>query len=96
MHYHIVEDAEGDVVDLIPFCCDACNRAHMGDAYAGWNGCMEGGDNVEFCAECGVVAGGGYECDCQRDNVVVNRFRQDKGEKCRHGHWIQLPMNYRS
>jgi hypothetical protein len=95
MHYHITENGDGNVVDLIPFCSDACHReycaAHSDLEYHGWNGCQEGGDTVEFCAQCGVVAGGTYECDCQRDNVVVNRFRCDDGEKCEHGHWVQLP-----
>lgn len=96
MHVHIVENGAGNVVDVIPFCSDACHREFcansMGDlAYEGWNGCHEGGDSVEYCAQCGVVAGGAYECDHQRDNVVVNRFRSENGERCEHGHWIQLP-----
>jgi hypothetical protein len=28
MHYHITENGEGNVVDLIPFCSDACHRAN--------------------------------------------------------------------
>jgi hypothetical protein len=94
MHYHHVEDENGQLVDVIPFCSDSCNRAYCeahGLEYQGWNGCQEGSDYVSFCAHCGVVAGGQYECDHQRDNIVVSRFRVDEGEKCSHGHWIQLP-----
>jgi len=95
MHIHIVENGDGNVVDVIPFCSDSCHRAycaaHADLPYGGWNGCNDGGDSVEFCAQCGVVAGGTCECDCQRDNVVVNRFASDAGDKCQHGHWLQLP-----
>jgi hypothetical protein len=97
MHYHHVEDSRGELVELIPFCCDNCNRQWCNDngaTYAGWNGCQEGSDSVEFCANCGTVAGGNYQCNCQRDNVVVNRFRSARGIKCRHKNWLQLPMKY--
>jgi hypothetical protein len=56
MHYHFVEDDSGNVVDLIPFCSDLCHRAWCADhgsTYGGWNGCHEGGDSAEFCANCG-------------------------------------------
>jgi hypothetical protein len=33
-------------------------------------------------------------CKHQRDNVVVNHFRSTKGEKCRHGNWLQLPADH--
>ena len=93
MHIHLIE-RNGDVVDLIPFCSDTCHRKYCADnmlTYDGWNGCNEGGDGVDFCAQCGVVAGGDYECEHQRDNIVVNRFVCDDGEKCECGCWIQLP-----
>ena len=95
MHYHYIEDSRGDLVDLVPFCCDNCHRAwceRNDAAYGGWNGCQESAEYVEFCANCGVAAGG-YECDCQRDNVVVNRFLSRDGERCKHGNWIQLPIS---
>ena len=94
MHYHYIEDERGELFDVVPFCCDSCHRAWCkkeGVEYDGWCGANEGGDSVEFCANCGTVAGGAYECDCQRDNVVVNRFLNTKGIKCKHRHWIQLP-----
>lgn len=95
MHAHIVENGAGNVVDVIYFCSDACHQDYCDGyddlPYEGWNGCHEGGDSVEFCASCGVVAGGGYECSHQRDNVVVNRFICDDGEKCECGHYLQLP-----
>jgi hypothetical protein len=96
MHYHFIEDDSGNVIDLVPFCSDACHRAWCADhgiTYGGWNGCHEGSDSVEFCANCGTVAGGAYECNCQSNNVVVNRFISEHGEQCEHGHWIQLPEN---
>lgn len=93
MHYLHIEDARGDVVDLVAFCSDRCHqqwcRGHRVE-YGGWNGCQEGPDYPEWCANCGTYAGGEAECECQRDNVVVNRFLSDDGEKCEHGHWIQL------
>jgi len=96
MHIHCVEDTKGDVIDVIPFCSDGCHRDYCrehGLAYGGWFGCQEGGDYPEWCAQCGVFAGGEAECSCQTDNVVVGRFLCDKGEKSEHGHWIQLPAS---
>ncbi len=98
MHVHIVENGEGNVVDAVPFCCDTCHRDWCDKhpdigPYGGWNGCQEGGDYPEFCANCGVFCGGELQCNHQRDNVVVNRFVSDTGEKCQHGNWIQLPAN---
>jgi hypothetical protein len=97
MHYYPIKDATGDLVDLVPFCSDSCHRDWCNDhgaEYGGWNGCQEGGDYAEFCAQCGVFAGGTAECDHQSDNIVVNRFICDNGEKCECGHWIQLPAKY--
>lgn len=96
MHVHYVENEHGHVQDVIPFCSDSCHREYCKThsdigPYTGWNGCNEGGDYPEFCANCGVYCGGKFDCDHQRDNVVVNRFRCEDGEKCEHGHWIQLP-----
>ena len=54
MHYLevILDD---DLVDLIPFCSDWCHqqycRAHDVE-YEGWNGCHEGSDAAEYCANC--------------------------------------------
>ena len=97
MHYHTVEDESGDTIDLIPFCSDACNRAYCkqhGLQYQGWYGCHEGSDYPEFCANCGVYAGGlAPQCDCHAHNVIVNRFPSDTGERCEHGNWIQLPAS---
>ena len=96
MHYHYVTKQwdDNDIEDIVPFCCDSCHRdwcRDNGEKYDGWNGCQEGSDYVEYCANCGVVAGGAYICDCQRDNVVVNRILSEHGEQCEHGNWIQLP-----
>jgi hypothetical protein len=96
MHYHHIEDDRGDLVDLVPFCCAACNQSWCRDngmEYQGWNGCQEGSDYPEWCANCGGYAGGAIECEHQRNNVVVNRFLSEEGEKCSHGHWLQLPSS---
>ena len=97
MHIHAVENGAGNVVDVIPFCSDACQReycrSHPDIEYDGWHGSQEGGDSVEYCASCGVVCWG-HDCDCQRDNVVVNRFPSETGEKCEHGNWLQLPCDH--
>ena len=53
MHYYFVEDADGDVVDLIPYCSDFCHREDQGENYRGWNGCHEGADYDQECALCG-------------------------------------------
>lgn len=94
MHYDTEKDSDGNIVGLTPFCSGSCHREWCdkhGLEYPGWNGCQEGGDCPEWCAHCGVFAGGQAECSHQSDNVVVNRFRCDTGEKCDCGNWIQLP-----
>lgn len=94
MHLHYIEDERGDLVGLVTFCSGPCHREwceRSGNAYGGWNGCHEGEDCPEFCANCGVFCGGIPDCDCQRDNVVMNRFLSEYGELCEHGHWVQLP-----
>jgi hypothetical protein len=96
MHYFYVDDSDDNLVDVVPFCSDSCHRQWCeatGEDYKGWNGCQEGGDYSAWCAHCGVWAGGTPECGHQSDNVVVNRFRCDSGEKCDCGHWIQLPSD---
>jgi hypothetical protein len=56
MHFHFVEDDNGELIDVIDLCSDFCNQAYCqanpGNVYTGWNGCHE----IEFdsvCAECG-------------------------------------------
>ena len=58
MHYHFIEDADGDLVDAVPFCSDACHRdwcRAQGERYGGWNGAHGGADYPEPCAECGEL-----------------------------------------
>lgn len=99
MHEHYIIDANGDTVDAIPLCSDACHRDYAGAQYDGWNGAHET-EFTQWCAACGVVIPGtdedddGQPCDCQRWNIVVNRFPSDDGERCKHGHWMQLPASY--
>lgn len=97
MHEHAITDETGDTVDIIALCSDSCHRAYAGDAYEGWSGAHES-EFTTYCAQCGVVIAGvtedenGSPCEHQRDNVVVNRFLSEEGEKCEHGLWIQVPM----
>ncbi|KKM23519.1 hypothetical protein LCGC14_1614390 [marine sediment metagenome] len=51
MHYHYIEDSNGDLVDLIPYCSDTCHRLDQGDSYQGWNGCHES-QSSERCTYC--------------------------------------------
>jgi hypothetical protein len=98
MHYHAVEDDDGDLLTLVPFCSDSCHRSWCHDngaTYGGWNGCQEGSGSGEWCAECGVIVEQPSDwtaCNCGYDNVVVNRFRTDTTELCEHGLAIQVPV----
>jgi hypothetical protein len=56
-HLHMLEDSNGDVVDVVVFCGDFCHRQHTGEDYAGWNGCHEI-SVTEPCAECGEMVEG--------------------------------------
>jgi hypothetical protein len=95
MHVHQIEDEQGELSDVIPFCSDSCHREWCGRhniEYGGWNGAHEASDGGEYCANCGVTCATGEEsCEHQRDNVLVNRFTTEKGVQCEHGNWIQLP-----
>jgi hypothetical protein len=93
MHLHYIEDERGELVDLVEYCSDACNRDHNRDAYQGWSGCHEA-EHTTYCAACGVVIPGEDACEHQTDNVIVNRFLSEDGEKCEHGRWIQVPRAY--
>lgn len=100
MHILMLEDETGDVCGIVNFCSDSCHYQWCqdnGENYGGWNGCHETPFTV-FCEQCGVVIPGYLEdengpCECQTNNVVVNRFRSEDGEKCKHGNWIQLPTH---
>ena len=94
MHVRMIEDVNGDAIDAVNYCSDACHRGHAGDAYAGWNGAHEL-EHTDYCASCGVAIPGFEDaCDCQLRNVVVNRFRTDDGVTCEHGNWIQVSASY--
>ena len=78
-HIRGIQDDAGDLVDLIWFCSDDCNRyfepgnVDVGlEPYAGWNGCHEN-EFDEICAECQVVIEG-YE---QRDRATVKTTVKD-------------------
>ena len=102
MHHHSIEDSNNQLVDIVELCSDSCNRQWCVDndaEYQGWSGCHE----TEFtthCQSCGVVIvgtctiGGSEPCECQTDNVVVNRILSKDGELCEHGNWIQVPASY--
>jgi len=53
MHMHYIEDEQGDVVDIVAYCSDYCHREGEGEDYQGWNGCHEGADYDQECANCG-------------------------------------------
>ena len=58
MHYQLIKDKNGDIVDAIPYCSDFCHRVGSGDDYEGWYGCHEGADYDQECAECGETIKG--------------------------------------
>jgi hypothetical protein len=58
MHIHMVFDKDGDMEDYIPYCSDFCHWEDQGDNYGGWNGCHEGADYAQECANCGEVIPG--------------------------------------
>jgi len=54
-HFVVIEDKQGELVDVEVYCSDYC--AQTSPAYAGWYGCME----VEFdtpCVACGKTVAG--------------------------------------
>lgn len=56
-HFVIVEDSQGELIDLEVHCSDYC--AKTSTSYAGWYGAQE----VEFdtnCTNCGEVVKGAY------------------------------------
>lgn len=59
-HYFPIEDVEGNLVDVVPFCSDWCHRnwcEQNGEQYGGWNGCYEH-DHTVMCEFCGEVMPG--------------------------------------
>lgn len=60
-HVIPIEDARGDLVDLLYFCSDYCARQHP--LYAGWNGCHES-QSCEACCECDEIIKG-FDCECR-------------------------------
>jgi len=56
MHYHLIEDADGNLLNVVPFCSDFCHRTwcyQNAQEYGGWNGCHEGADYDQECEQCG-------------------------------------------
>lgn len=97
MHSHYIEDARGDLVDIIPFCSDSCHRQWHQDAsepYEGWNGAGESEFN-EWCQQCGVIIGGSAEDDCGHlYPVVVNLIGIPEDVYCEHGTLIRSALTY--
>ena len=64
-HIREIHDDTGDLVDLVYFCSDSCNREWHPDGitaqgvepYGGWYGCQEI-ESDEECAGCGEVIEG--------------------------------------
>jgi hypothetical protein len=56
-HYYEINDREGQLVDLVPFCSDWCHEQWCRDngrSYEGWNGAHEHPYNDE-CVNCEAV-----------------------------------------
>ena len=62
MHLQLIEDLDGQLIDVIEFCSDYCHKEHAGSDYAGWNGCNEAEFNTA-CANCEAVIEG-VEGEC--------------------------------
>ena len=102
MHEHMIIEHGGGVIDAVSLCSDPCHRdwcQKNNEDYDGWSRCQESEFTI-WCEACGVVIPGAVEdekgqpCECQMDNVVVNRFLSIEGEKCEHDNWVQLPNGY--
>jgi len=52
MHYFMPKDQDQDPQ---PCCSDYCHQQVAGDDYEGWNGCHEGADYDQECANCGDI-----------------------------------------
>ena len=57
MHLQLIEDLDGQLIDVIEFCSDFCHRDASGVEYQGWNGCNESEFNT-VCQNCGAVIEG--------------------------------------
>ena len=63
VHLYMVEDTDGNLVDVIEFCSDSCHRAWCAERnvpYEGWNGCHEFNAPVQ-CQCCGQWNNGNGE-----------------------------------
>lgn len=92
MHLHLLEDDNGELVDYIKFCSDACHQfwcRENDSEYLGWSGCHEA-EHTDWCEQCGVVLPGLNACECQLSNVTVNRFPVSEPEICECGNIIQV------
>jgi len=89
-HAHYIEDGQGQLVDIANLCSDSCNREYAGEAYGGWNGCVEL-EYTDWCANCGVVLPGFDDEPCihQRSVIVVNRTSRDD-ERCPCGNYLAV------
>ena len=57
MHQQLIEDTDGQLIDVIEFCSDYCHKEHAGSDYAGWNGCHEAQFDTA-CQNCGATIEG--------------------------------------
>jgi len=56
-HLQLIENLDGDLIDVVEFCSDFCHSDAAGVEYQGWNGCNE----LEFnspCQNCGTTIEG--------------------------------------
>mgnify|MGYP003627665358 FL=1 len=65
MHLHLIEDANGQLVDVVELCSDSCHQYYCDShdlEYRGWYGCCEAEFNTT-CEECGdLIEGVEGEC----------------------------------
>jgi hypothetical protein len=55
-HLGYIQDNQGDIIDLVIYCSDFCNKIHNNN-YEGWNGCHELRIS-QPCECCGLIVEG--------------------------------------
>lgn len=97
MHYLPIEDDDGQLVDMLPTCSDACSRdlaTRENLPYGEWYGAQET-EFTTYCENCGVVLGG-FDPECEHVYpVVVNLIGEPEDEHCEHGTLIRAAVRER-
>lgn len=75
-HLGYIEDNQGDIIDLVIYCSDFCNKIHNKN-YEGWNGCHELRIS-QPCECCGVIVEGIEETlTAQRNLMATDKQIED-------------------